>query len=206
MKITITRALAKLTSLKKEVKKDILTYTPTAVQHGKILRSPHSAITREVFEDKAKSGFQSLQDKLSLIEKLNKAILISNATTEIEIAGVVMTVEQALLVKRQVIPLKEDMLSRYKSVWTETRRSYEAALSENEAKVERMIRDAGDNDQKKSRIDAETYVNQSKAVDIVDPLKLPDVIESLEKEINDFNLNVDYALSESNSTTFIEID
>ena len=43
-------------------------------------------------------------------------------------------------------------------------------------------------------------------VNFVDPISLSDKIQALEKEIQDFNTNVDFALSESNSTTFIDVD
>ena len=42
-------------------------------------------------------------------------------------------------------------------------------------------------------------------VKFVDPLSLETIIKQLESEIEEFESNVDYALSESNSQTFIEI-
>ena len=42
-------------------------------------------------------------------------------------------------------------------------------------------------------------------VKFVDPLSLETLVKQLETEVEDFKNNVDFALSESNSTTFIEI-
>ena len=41
-------------------------------------------------------------------------------------------------------------------------------------------------------------------VSFVDPIMIEEEIEKLDKEISDFKTEVDYVLSESNSTTFIE--
>ena len=40
---------------------------------------------------------------------------------------------------------------------------------------------------------------------MIDPLTLEDKIKELEKEIDEFQKNVDFVLSESNSRTYIEI-
>ena len=42
-------------------------------------------------------------------------------------------------------------------------------------------------------------------VKMIDPLTLEDKIKELEKEIDEFQKNVDFVLSESNSRTYIEI-
>lgn len=49
------------------------------------------------------------------------------------------------------------------------------------------------------------FMEKNKLV-IYDPISIKDKIEKLEKEIDEFLMEVDFVLSESNSRTTIEID
>ena len=51
----------------------------------------------------------------------------------------------------------------------------------------------------------ESYKNLNEVV-LLDPSNLRAVIEEMTKENDQFNTEVDYVLSESNSNTFIEVD
>jgi uncharacterized protein YceH (UPF0502 family) len=50
-----------------------------------------------------------------------------------------------------------------------------------------------------------TSFRENNKVDLVDPLDLAARISSLEEELDAFETNVDWVLSESNATTFIEV-
>ena len=56
-----------------------------------------------------------------------------------------------------------------------------------------------------ARKDAEAYVEKTKALSMVDPCEVSNLIEKTDEEITQFKTNIDYVLSESNSTTYIEI-
>jgi hypothetical protein len=42
--------------------------------------------------------------------------------------------------------------------------------------------------------------------EILDPIGIAEEIKKLEKEIKDFETEVDYVLSDSNASTFVEVD
>ena len=84
-------------------------------------------------------------------------------------------------------------------------------MRDNQATIERMIssqlgREGVSEAQKATaRKDAEEYIEKSKAVELIDPCKIDSLIKGLDSEITEFENNIDYALSESNSTTKIDI-
>jgi hypothetical protein len=54
--------------------------------------------------------------------------------------------------------------------------------------------------------DALDFVEKAYAVSLIDPIKIDEEIKKLDDEITNFTNNIDFVLSESNSTTYIEID
>lgn len=209
MKYTITRALSELKTLKDRYVKELSKLNLVAVKHGSKLRAPNSSYKEEDFCDQAKAMYQSICDLERRIQEMKNKIDISNFTTKITIGEKEMTVQEAINLKNHIIGLKEDRLMYLKSLSTQAHNSFDRALDENKAKVERMTSDKNSSSStvKSGEIeeDAVKYVEKLYAVELVDPLKIDDEIKSLEKEITDFKTNIDYVLSESNSVTFIEI-
>ena len=98
-----------------------------------------------------------------------------------------------------------------KFIHTNTLTDYNKAEKENEAQVERLIsniisnKDLTEKQKDDAKKDAENYVEKTSSLEIIDPCSLSELIEKIENEITDFKMNIDFALSELNSTTFIEI-
>ena len=82
-------------------------------------------------------------------------------------------------------------------------------MNENSAKVESIVHDQLTNKDVTKKADVEKEacetVDKLYEVKMIDPLTLEDKIKELEKEIDEFQKNVDFVLSESNSRTYIEI-
>jgi hypothetical protein len=114
-----------------------------------------------------------------------------------------MTIQEALIEKSTIIPLKEARLAKYKRLLTDARNQFDAAVEENEEKIQRNIQDRKD---VLTESQAREEIESSRKVEMIDPLNIADKIKELEDEIMEFKGNVDFALSEVNSTTFIEIE
>jgi hypothetical protein len=210
MKITITRALSELKMLKKKLDKEVRDLKAIAVQHGSKLRGSNSYIRPEDFSNQAIAQIQSIEAIQARILDIKTKIDISNSTTVVTIGGVAYTVLEALA-KKSLIEYSETYLTSLKLQYKNATNDYESALGENRYKVEKQLEDwSRNNNNSKPTPDAEknivSTIEQIYEVKLVDPCMLSDKIKSLEKQIEDFKLNIDYALSESNSITSIEID
>lgn len=210
-KYTITRALTKLKNLKDEYEKKMRELKLIAVKRGDLLYDAYASYKEEDFINKVGSTNQSLTDIFNLIMEIKAKIDQSNYATKIMICGKEMTVHEAIVLKN-LLPLKKDYLNEMKKHLLAARKSYSKALEYNQEETNLMIRNrsaAGTaaskdflKDVEKSSAEA---IDKLYHVDYVDPLKADEKIEKLEKEIRDFEMDIDYVLSESNSTTYIEI-
>lgn len=210
MKYTITRALAELKLLKSKYSKELRSLQLVAVKHGSKLRSPYSQYKEEDFRDQAKESYQRINDILKRISEIKNKIDISNFTTKVKVGDKEMTIQEVLNYKNTVLSLKESQLSILKDQKDCLTIEYDDALNENTAKINRMTSDKTAAGSSKSSGDIETdalnFVNKAYAVSIIDPIDIDNEIKMLDNEISDFKNNIDFALSESNSITYIEVD
>ena len=207
-KITITRALTELKTLEERIFNESMGLEPMAIKQGTKLLKPFSDQTPEVFIEKAKAKFQKIQDLMNQIEKLKNAIGASNQITKVIICGEEMTVAEALT-RKKYMSLKADFLVTLKNKFSEKRRAYDVEVEKLNTKLDSFrTQIASSGDRTADEIDI-LVENQKKAYggepELLDPIALSDKIENLEKNIEDFKMNVDYALSESNAKTEIEI-
>ena len=203
MEYSITRALAELKVLEKRFYSGIDDLHLVAVKHGLILRRPYSSIKSDDFKKKAEAGDQSVRAIEERIALIKKKIAEVNSKTIVTIGSREMTIQEALIEKSTIIPLKEARLQRYKRLLTDARNQFDAAGMENEEKIQRNIQDRKD---VITEMQAREEIESTRKVEMVDPLNLADKIKELEDEITDFTGNVDFALSEKNSTTYIQIE
>lgn len=207
-KISITRALTEYKTLKKRISKEVTENLEViAVQQGNKLRDcPY--IEPEAFKERAISEMKKINDLYDRYTALKKAIDKSNYETKITVGKVEMTVQEAIA-KKNMIDLRKDLLEKLKDEYKDARADMEMALRENDQKIDNLIsqQTQGKNDKelKANMETARNYVNTTFAVSLMDPCDLGTLIKNLEEEIDDFEKNVDFALSEVNSTTFIDI-
>ena len=119
-----------------------------------------------------------------------------------------MTVLEAL-VKKSVLENQKDLLTKLKSALVTSNHLHEKAISTNEARVSKQLEDATKNTSVKLDPEIEKEIKKSVEslypIEVIDPCKISDKIKELEEEIEDFENNVDFALSESNALTQIEV-
>lgn len=208
MKYTITRALSELKTLKARYSSEVRKLNLIAVKHGSKLRSPNNSMKPEDFADKAKEQWQKVTALEDRIHQIKVKVEKSNAVTMVKIGDKEMTVEEALIMKNNII-FKEERLNFMKSLQTKAQREYDNAEEENRRRIDEQVKNmttAGAS--KDPEVEKKVLESMEKLYEVtfVDPISLSDKIQALEKEIQDFNTNVDFALSESNSTTFIDVD
>jgi hypothetical protein len=199
--ISITQALAELKLLRKRL--------DSSLDDAKFicLKKKNSLINVDKFAVQARASLQSYTDILDRYNKMKSAIVKSNATTTVNLCGKTYTVAEAVERKRS-IQYEKNLLRQLKS----QRAIIQGDLAEHQAaqqsRIDRLLSAELSKDSKTNvdtiRSLTETFMADNKA-EVIDPLHLDDRIESMEKEMEDFEMTVDWVLSESNGRTMIPV-
>lgn len=206
MEISITRALKELTLLEKRITDSIS--NSTFVSYAK--RSSVKILntyTREDFNALAISSYDSINKLIDRRVEIKSKIVESNANTVVTIGGKEYTVASAIEAKT-LIKFKKQLLSKLEQQY---RNAVHIVSMENEKvdeKIYNMIKEAGSDDNQSKDLSEDSYITKYKNTneyDLVNPIKIQEKIEVLKKEIEDFESEVDFVLSESNAITKITI-
>ena len=202
-KQSITRSLVELKTLDGRIRRILdggvfMTYKT---------KYKNTRYAEEDFKQTATSDFQSANDLMARRDKIKNAIVLSNATTLVEIAGTKMTVSQAIEFKN-TIAYKSEMLALLKKQRQMVVVEVDAHRQRVQTKVDDNVKIICGKDGKPDAFIIKTVTDGIMAgdpIDVYDPLNLDKVIKQMETEIEDFRANVDFVLSESNATTLIEV-
>ena len=208
-KISVTRALAELKILDSRINTAITSGLFVAVTVGNA-EKPHQRSEKDVatLNSTIKSSFDSVNALIARRQALKSAVLQSNATTKVKINGTELTVAEAIDMKA-IIEFKRDFLLRIKGQVVQAT----TAVQLLEAKMQDSIEKASIavNGADKTKVDPAAYENvagpirrsHQPQVHSIHPIE--EYSRTLEKEIEDFVIEVDFALSEVNSTTLIAV-
>ncbi|MBL7978628.1 MAG: hypothetical protein JNN12_09815 [Bacteroidetes Order II. Incertae sedis bacterium] len=205
-RMTIHRGLSELKLLDVRITKTIQNLKPAEVrQKDKLIggRTPEAEFVQE-----AKSKFQAIQDLIVRKNKIKCAIVEANSKTMVEVAGRKMTIADAINYKRLV----EYQKSLIEAIQNGHRRAV-AELNTRNTQVEQNLQHIlettfGKDNVKVGKDDIESIRKpflEANAYHLVDPLEAEKTIERLEKEVGEFEAEVDAILSEANAVTYIEI-
>ena len=203
MEMTIHAALAELKKLDQRINRAIRNgrFVGTIKGQKSNEKVQNTVETREEFKVTAKAAFDSATDLIKRRNEIKKAITLSNATTKTKVGEKEMTVAEAIEMKTS-IEYKKDLKRALDIQYSSAIATIERANEKVESNMDRILESMG-KDANKEFIDnyRATY-----SYSVVDPISIKEKIEELSKEIEDFESNVDIALSVSNATTFITIE
>lgn len=174
---------------------------------GKALRSNMDV---KEFEKTAQSRYDAVIGLQKRRASIKTAIMISNIKTKIKIGtGKVakVTVAEAIEYKNQ-IKYEKVLLATLKNQKMKNDTLIEEAREELDEKLDVMITQNLGSDSKNKTKEVQEVTNafiKANELKIVDPLKVDKKIEALELKIETFESEVDIVLSESNSSTKIEV-
>ena len=154
-----------------------------------------------------KSNYQSVLDLIQERQKIKAAIVKANAKTQVDVAGVKMTVAEAIEYKSS-IAYEEHLKDALKAGYANTVNIVTNQNIVAEEHVKQLIAQIASSDtpditalQNQIR---ENYMANN-GFEIVDGINIEKAIEELDQKIDDFKKNVDTALALSNAITFIQI-
>jgi hypothetical protein len=201
-KISITRALVELKTLDSRINKLI---SGTQFIVCKTKKSNYSVQESE-FDKSTRSTYQSLTDLIKQRDRIKARIVQSNATTVVRIGTDQLTVADAIE-RKKTIQYQKSLVECLRLQRNTTTREAEAHKDRVQAKIDENIRNIFSKEFKTDASSIKPITDSIQAADpceVFDPLKISQLIESLEDEITGFESNVDFALSESNALTQIE--
>ena len=200
---SITRCLVELKTLDNRINKLISSTTFITYK----TKNKNYNYSEDDFKKGVLSDYQSLTDLIERRQKIKNAIVLSNATTEVEIAGNKMTVSQAIEFKNTIaykINLLESLKRQRQHVTIET----ETHKIRVQQKIDENVRIICGKDSKPDAQVIQTVsegIAKGDPIEVFDPLSIDKVIKDLEETIEDFNANVDFVLSESNALTTVSL-
>ncbi len=199
--MSITQALAEIKLLDKRITKYIDNVQWAAV----------STVSNPVDSDKLKSRalaeYQSYMDLVKRRDTIKRAIVLSNAATQVTIGNWKGTVAEAIEHKKS-ISYKEQLLEEMKRQILRAKEQYEAQKASVDSRLERLLQSELGKDVKTNPDTITALTTSFRAnnkVELVDPLDLAAKITVLEEEITSFETNVDWVLSEANGRTMINV-
>lgn len=170
-------------------------------------------ITKEEFCKKVKTSYQQIQDLIKRYQKIDEAIITSNANTYIETSFGTYTVAVALSMRNRLRELnamdfetilRNKMEENYYEV-LELKDLRNRRLEEDAEKMRLSIlgKDGKYKDDKPLSV-VDAYISEN-TVELIDPLNVLDEIESLKDKHTTLLSELETKIKISNATTFIEI-
>lgn len=170
-------------------------------------------ITKEEFCKKVKTSYQQIQDLIKRYQKIDEAIITSNANTYIETSFGTYSVAVALSMRNRLRELntmdfetilRNKMEENYYEV-LELKDLRNRRLAEDAEKMRLSIlgKDGKYKDDKPLSV-VDAYISEN-TVELIDPLNVLDEIESLKDKHTTLLSELETKIKISNATTFIEI-
>lgn len=208
MEITVQRALNELKTLEDRLYKRLSSFNLVGTKKNSEERVSETRESVQEFGVNAKAILDSADALLKRQRDLKHAIMESNATTKVTVAGVEYSVMTAIDRKRTIegekdvlVKMKQALANAEYKVVTENKRVDEYIQRQTLAMA------GGDLSNKKDNFitSFEQSYREKNGWDLVDPLNLRALIEKREQEIMEFELEIDTALTVSNAITKITI-
>lgn len=201
--ISITRALAQVKSLNDRIQRGTGAQFIAVSVGGKITGKSSIQEAEQILT----SNLQSVQGLIAQRTALKSAIVRSNATTTVQIAGQTMTVAEAIERKSSIV-LEQALLQQIKTQKNQGTAIVEQKNVEVQQRIDALLAQSYGRDAKISEQDQQAvagpYEARHKAA-LVDPNRLDDIITKMQEALDGFLLEVDFALSEVNAKTIIEV-
>lgn len=206
--MTIHKALCELKTLDSRINKKIsnsIFVVTNKHSNDKIFGVPVADYCKEM-----ESDYQSITDLMRRRAAIKAAVVKSNAETTVTINNRQYSVATAIEMKNSGIPLMQNLLRRMEHTNRIARSDADKFNGDQlEARADEYVKSLYGGSDLKSASDEIKKVRAdfiaAQTLDVVDPIGVVSKMEALEKEISDFLVDVDSALSVSNALTSVEI-
>lgn len=211
LKITLTRALSLIKSIDQEIKTyfDQERILISALIGNKERIATKMIKDKEELTSRIQSDYDTLNNLMNKRRAIKNAIVLSNATSTVNINDQEITVAEAIELKNH-LPVREHVLKAYRNQYSATQKFLDKNASEVENRINELIKiqvneDTKPEDKLKIMDIIRENENNTSLATLFDPINLIDKIKKTETEINNIKSELDYVLSEHNAVTTITV-
>lgn len=207
-KMTVHKALSELKILDDRINK--ASKSVPFVFANKHSNGTVNGVTVSAYSDEIKAAYQSTTDLIARRSAIKQAVMLSNATTNVTIGGVVYTVAEAIEIKNHALPMWRGLLQKMEVDSINARRAAEKNNGDNlESRADAYVKSLYENADMKNLSEEVRKVRTdfiaSQTMEVIDPIGIAGEMKKWEDKINAFTVDVDSALSVSNALTEIEV-
>jgi hypothetical protein len=199
--MSITQALAELKLLDKRINKALDNVTWADI------KTKSYPVDVEKFGKTVRAEYQSFNDLVKRRDTIKRAVVKTNAATRVKIGTWEGTVAEAIEYKTS-ISYKKRLLDVMRTQLVDAMRNFKEQQESVDGRLEKLLHSELGKDVKTSPETITALTNsfrENNKVELVDPLGLSERTKELEEEIENFETNVDWVLSETNGKTMIEV-
>lgn len=205
-KLSIHRALTELKMLNLRI--ETATNEVSAVVAIRKSNRKMNGVDIQEYEKQMQASYDKVVGLISYRNKIKALVVQSNASTKVIVGKEEMTVAEAIE-RKQSIQYEKNLLEIMQHQYRSTINTVAKENDALPAKLETYLINILGNKDKQSpdevKLHTETFMKRNE-YEIIDPLNVKKQIESLSTRIEEFESEVDAVLSESNATTFIEVE
>ncbi|KUF35703.1 MULTISPECIES: hypothetical protein [Lysinibacillus] len=205
-KLSIHRALTELKMLNLRI--ETATNEVSAVVANRKSNRKMKGVDIQEYEKQMQASYDKVVGLISYRNKIKALVVQSNASTKVIVGKEEMTVAEAIE-RKQSIQYEKNLLEIMQHQYRSTINTVAKENDALPAKLETYLINILGNKDKQSpdevKLHTETFMKRNE-YEIIDPLNVKKQIESLSTRIEEFESEVDAVLSESNATTFIEVE
>lgn len=215
-KMLLTQALDERDLLSKKIESKISILKTVDVKKRNAEKTGSSQMSVEEFEKNAKASMQQIEDMIARYQRLDAAIVASNAATQIQTSYGTFTVAGAISLRNRLrergnfnsqTSFEKQLKAKLEQLYTTNVQFAENKNKELENQAESMRlsilgREAKTKENRPLDV-VDTYV-QENTMEVIDPLDCQKKIQALQDKISTLIRELDTQLKISNATTMIE--
>ncbi len=199
--MSITQALAELKLLDKRINKALDNVTWADI------KTKSYPVDTEKFAKTVRAQYQSFTDLVKRRDMIKRGVVKANAATRVKVGTWEGTVAEAIEYKTS-IHYKRLLLNTMREQLLTAKQQFKEQQEAVDGRLEKLLHSELGKDVKTSPETITALTNsfrENNKVELVDPLDLSERTRELEEEIESFETNVDWVLSETNGKTMITI-
>ncbi|MFJ8460683.1 hypothetical protein ACIQ57_16295 [Lysinibacillus xylanilyticus] len=204
-KISIHRALTELKMLNHRI--EAATNEVSAVLANRKSNSKINGVEMQEYEKQMQASYDKVVSLIDYRNRIKALVVESNAKTKVIVGKEEMTVAEAIERKQSIQyekELLEVMQQQYRSAVNTVTKENDALPAKLETYLVNILGNKEKQSPEEVKLHTETFMKRNE-YELIDPMNIKKKIEALSNRIEEFESEVDAVLSESNATTFIEV-
>lgn len=204
-KLSIHRALTELKMLNHRI--EAATNEVSAVLANRKSNSKINGVEIQEYEKQMQSSYDKVVGLIGYRNLIKSLVVESNARTKVTVGKEEMTVAEAIERKQSIQfekKLLDVMQQQYRSAINMVAKENDALHAKLETYLINILGNKDKQSPEEVKLHTETFMKRNE-YELIDPMNVKKKIEALNSRIEEFESEVDAVLSESNATTFIEV-